>query len=417
MTTPAATGGDKPADTVMLDAEARALKLDQVKAEARKAIAQADRAVLDEALPPAPAKPPEGTVGVSDTSGLVAELAAYAVLTRCAERVAAAVPDDATVLVVEDRDLVASDWPYLVVDGELTRHQKDLEQAREALAGAKPAQDGLAFVGAVVAAAGVIASAASIVGMFRSDYSFTGRALSIAPASLTAAVVHQLRARKTPPEVVVDAFQLLTGSAVFERLSALRDQAADARRSAANLDVEHLAPRERTLQRLGTQITEAEATRAEALDKGEPTDAVDARLAQLRGEEDEAVKGAAPLRSAVRAAEKVLDRIDAFVTAVTALPATGYPIVVAAAVRERLHADQKPVTHVLHAAAGSAGGETVTRRSLWRSSIAFVGGCHVSYLLLDVQTGVVTGGHHAAVATLPWDLRKNQPGSLTISEL
>src|SRR5262245_33042316 len=110
MTTPAATSSDKPTDTVVLDAEARALKLDQAKAEARKAIAQADRAVLDAALPAAPANPPEGTVGVSDTSGLVAELATYAALTCCAKKIATAVPDTATsVLLVEDKDLAASD--------------------------------------------------------------------------------------------------------------------------------------------------------------------------------------------------------------------------------------------------------------------------------------------------------------------
>ncbi len=418
MTTPAATDGDKPTEGVVLDAEARALKLDQAKAEARKAISQADRAALDAALPSKLPQPPEGKVGVSEASGHVAELAAYAVLNHCAEKIAAALPNDArTVLVVEERDLLASDWAYLVVDGELSRHESDLEKAIEGLAAAMPPKDGLAAAGAGVMATGVIASAASIVGMFRKDYTFTGRAVSIDRASLTEALVNRLQSRDTPPGVVVDAFQLLVDSACLKRLNAMRDQAADARRSANNLDLNHLAPCERTLRRLATQITEAEATRAVAVGKGGPTDAIDARLADLRGEEDRAEGEAAPVRSAVRDAEKVIDGISAFVTAVTAQPTSGYPLIVAAAVRERLHADQNEITHVLHATVGSAGGETLAQRSLWRSSVDFVGGCHVSYLLLDVKKGVVTGGHHSAVGSLPWDLKKRQPKALTVTDL
>src|SRR5215470_5298332 len=114
---------------IPLDDEAKRLKLEQVKAEARKAIAEAQKAALASQLPSPEFKSPEGTVDLSDKAGLVAQLVAYEMLNAAAKTIANEVVEVAqkghpgsklNLLLVDDRRLVATDWPYQIIHSQLT---------------------------------------------------------------------------------------------------------------------------------------------------------------------------------------------------------------------------------------------------------------------------------------------------------
>ena len=97
-----------------------------------------------------------------------------------------------------------------------------------------------------------------------------------------------------------------------------------------------------------------------------------------------------------RNADAAIVRFDQLATTLTtATPPAPAPLL-AAALREGVHADEaKAFTHVLFVGVESAGGETITKRSFWpwRNSARFVGGMQLSYLMLDVkEKKLVAGG-------------------------
>jgi hypothetical protein len=123
-------------------------------------------------------------------------------------------------------------------------------------------------------------------------------------------------------------------------------------------------------------------------------------------------------RAATAAATAALTRFDAFVTSVTQAPAAGDPPLIAAAVRERLHADANGYTHVLCVGVESAGGETLTRSGIVRTTVRFVGGAQVSYLLWDVAQGRLVAANTAPVlGESEFSLRKGTPGGISVIPL
>jgi hypothetical protein len=91
-------------------------------------------------------------------------------------------------------------------------------------------------------------------------------------------------------------------------------------------------------------------------------------------------------RSDIALAGAVATRFDTFATTVMAVPSGGgYAPIIGAALRERLHGDNQGLTHVLFLSVDTAGAETVTIRGLFRQKALFVGGLHVSYLVLGVK--------------------------------
>jgi hypothetical protein len=128
---------------VPLDEEAKKLKLEQTKAEARKAIAEANKATLAAQLPTADVKPLEGKTEVGEKAGLVADLLAHSLLAPAARTiangiVAANVPNGARVLVVDDRALTAVDWSYLAVSEQVNHQKTALEHALNLVKGELP---------------------------------------------------------------------------------------------------------------------------------------------------------------------------------------------------------------------------------------------------------------------------------------
>ena len=440
----AAQDGASTAPAVALDDEAKRLQLEQVKAEARKAIAQAQQATLQADLPSPQSKPLEGTVTLGDKAGLVAQIVARAVVEEGAREIAGAVAaqcEGQTTLIVEDRNLLAGDWRYALVRTELTTQRDTLAAACGALneatekaaaepdepepagggkieslgpgaaggaAAAAAATAALGPIGLLAAAPAVIGGVADVVGMFRSNYTIAAADVQMGATPLVAGVAGELR--RLGRAVVVDDFRVLDSPLIGDFFSA-REQRLELERQLAELAQRRVEGAGRRIDDLRADRTDAAAAYdkalcADALPPG--ADTLRRRLEQLDGDIAKAEIAVAPWRALQAAARAAADRWDAFATAVvTAGPGDPYPPLVAAARRERLHANARRVRRVLYVGVEGTGGETITRRSLFRSNdrLGIVGGAQLSWLLLDAENDtLLDGGTKPVLGQLTYDL-------------
>jgi hypothetical protein len=410
-----------------LDEEAKRLKLEQVKAVARKAIAEAQKATLAAQLPSGDTKPLEGKVEVGAKAGIVAQTVAYSLVENAAKGIAVKVKarlagvTGASVLVVEDRRLVATDWPYEVIRGQLEHERAALDKAADLLEGTLPKKpdrkmDMFTVTAAgVTAVAGVVGAAAGVAGMFRTDYSLAAREVAIGTTPLVAAVARELLAASVP--VTVDAFGIAAG-AVIRDFWAARDRRLEVERLALALKNTRVLPADRRIEDRRAELKDATAAYhkglgAEKKPEGLPElrQRMESLETSIRTEED----AAAPSRALAAAAEALIARFDAFATAVTAAKPGDYPPLVAAALREPLHSTPAGHTHVLYVGVEASGGETITRRSLFGKSgqVGFMGGAQISYLLLEVgRNRTVEAGTLALLGHLPYDLGRAEAGAM-----
>ena len=128
-------------------------------------------------------------------------------------------------------------------------------------------------------------------------------------------------------------------------------------------------------------------------------------LTQLAGTLDTLEGELQEPRTDIELASAVAARFDTFATTVTAVPSGGgYAPLIGAALRERLRGDA-PLTHVLFLSVDTAGAETVTIRGLFRQKARFVGGLHVSYLVLGVkEKKVVAAGTASRIRQVNYKL-------------
>jgi hypothetical protein len=421
-TQPPATQDDQK---VPLDDEAKRLQLEKTKAEARKAIAEAQKATLAAQLPTSETKPLEGKVDVGAGVGLIAELLAYKLLGPAAATIAAAVKNQlgkdatASILVVEDRGLVASDWPYGAIREQLKSHDETLDVATAALMkelGEKAPPTDLVIAPALGAATAFVGAAAALVGMFRTDYSIASKEVTIGTTPLVAAVAQHLLTPKI--QVSVDQFALVDESAIIKEFWATRMKRVKLERLSLKLKTKTVQPAERRIEDLRAEWKDAWTAYSKAL--GEATsppklEELERRMSTLEGDVKQAESDAAPARGLVAQADAVIAQFDGFATtATTATKEGSYPPLVAAALREALHGDTPKQTHVLYVAVEGSGGETVTRRSLFRRSgqVGFMGGTQVSYLLLhSKENKVVLAGTETLLGHLQYDLNKGEAGA------
>ena len=271
----AAAAGESPpapqAPEVPLDDEAKRLKLDQMKAESRKAIAEAQQAELTARLPSSDVKPLEGKTEIGEGVGLVADLLAHAVLDRAAGVIRTEtqtyVDEDSWVLVVDDRELAGSDWAYSAVAGQLAQERAAIDAALEEVSESAEPPNGTGLesltVGtALVAAPAMVGAAASLVGMFRSDYSIESRSVTIGSTPLAAAVTRHLLAAGV--KVSVDGFNVLD-SPLDELFLDTRAKRVELERAKAKLNAEAIAPSERVVEDLRADRAAAEAAYQKAL--------------------------------------------------------------------------------------------------------------------------------------------------------
>src|SRR5438094_1447123 len=201
-------GSDTKAST---DADTSQLQQEETQWKARQAIAEAQKATVAALLPTSDLKPLEGQVTVGEKVGLIGDLIAHSLLGKAAKTIAEQVnehiTDTSTVLVIEDRLLAGTDWPFALISRELDHQERIISHTSETL---RRRNRPKAAVGETLLALPIIASlptivgaAAAVVGMFRSDYSIANRDVTVGTTPLVAAMVRELREILKHPAVMV----------------------------------------------------------------------------------------------------------------------------------------------------------------------------------------------------------------------
>lgn len=434
-----------------LDAEAKRLKLEQTKAESRKAIAEAQKGMLAAQLPASEMKPLEGKVDVGTGVGLVGQLLTYRMLDDAATSIATEVKKDGRkIFVVDSRQLITSDWAYEAVHSQLVVQATALDdamtilaeapelegepglveieveegvdaeeaatEAAEELAGARGASMELAFVPALTGAAAIVGAAASLVGMFRTDYSISAKEVAIGATPLVAAVAKRLLGNEGA--VCVDGFYTLRNSATINQFWQARAKRNALERRCLTLKAKSVQPSDRLLEDLRAELKETSAAYSKALGEAKAPPNLGSlrnRLRATRRAIRKAENDSAVTRSRVAVAEVSVAQFDAFSTAVSTTAKEGeYPPLVAAAIREGLHNDA--YTHVLFVGIEGSAAETITRKSFFRRSgqVGYMGGAEVSYLLLDLKSNaLVAAGNKTLLSHLNYDLDTSSVGTFT----
>ncbi len=386
-------------------------------AEAKKAIVEANATALKAVLPgEAKLQPLEGDIATDEKAGHVAEVVAHSLVTSAAADLAKKLAPgvkNKRILVVEERDLAASDWAYQVVSAriklatdELKALNAVLPQNSEQISGTSADQpEARAAVGvppAVVAAGGaaiviksLVGAAADVVGYVRSDYTIKGRSVSAQYAPLVSALTAALRQEDkenkedSSSSVVLDRFRPLPETsptlAQFKEIGELRWavtrakfelQAGDLAKAAAAVSdatkAKTSAIAKVTALPVDTKLSDRQEAESGAQVAGENLFAAETK--------HDALKGLVELATAAEA------RADALITELTKVPeAGGLPPLGLAVLREVIHGSEA-VDAVLVASIDAIGGETITRKNrLLGPAIRYVGSCQVSALLVATK--------------------------------
>lgn len=401
---------EKQAPEFELDQEAKGLKLEQSKAESRKAIADAKAATRKALIPVGTTTPLAGDVTFDEKAGsLVSVVAARQIESAAAtiaERVKVTVGDLAAVLLIEDRQLAQEDAVLAEVTARLTALRADLTSAIAALIPPPAAGAGAAFIPIAVAAAGLSSAiglaqlGADFLAMFRTDITVSGRDVSIDRLALFAEVAEELRERGVPTALagfgLVSETQTLTNFAELLQMRTALQAAVSAKEQA-------IAAHQRRIDGLLTRVAAQNA----ALDKARLEDVVKAAaIADLVSvlEAELAVLEADPsfaaARAAINTARDVITRFDAFALVVaSAVEGQKSSPLVAAALREavrdgiEINGVKRAITHVLHLTVTSAGGDIFTKKNRFGTpESAFLGAVQATYILGDLQGRIASSG-------------------------
>lgn len=404
-------------------------------------------------LPESELAPLSGTVTMtSEKDGYPAELVAYSSLDEAVSNIAVTVKrlEPGRVLVVEDRALLHSFWGYQSVSAEVTRQADALHQALAVLGAprilAAPDAEGTiaglpeglstlrvappeagnflsllsampapASFGSVVgagisllgAAPAVIGTVADVVGMFRTNYSLSGRVMTPQGTPLVAEVARALCRRDVA--AVVDGFHLAAPSPLLEQIS----DAQKLRRQVAATVAEQraqMAARQARIKRLEAEVASVLASCLKVAEKNESTEQLDVRLAVVKSELSDQEADVAIDVGRVAFADAVTAGFDAFLTAVMTAPGDGMAPIIGAVMREALGSGGG-VTHVLFVSLDSVGAETVTTEARFGrdGEVRYVGGLQVTHMVADVATGETVGaGTTQWLTRVTYDLENGQ---------
>lgn len=389
---------------------------DVQEARIAQAIAEANQATLKASLPSPAAQPLEGKVEVSDKSGFFGDLLAYAAMERAVDSLANVVPETATsVFVVEDRNLVGSEWMRTLMEGQIEQHATAVDSALSALTEERGEVMTDSVTAALTAAPLVIGAVADLVGMFKTDYAMHGRATTISATALLAETAGKLAGRGIT--VKLDSFAFIADSSLVASFESLREKLTSLRNALTRLNETEVNRRQLEIDDLVKTIDGAEKTWGKAVEteKAAGAEAALKRLAELRAERRALADKLAPEKAKATQAEAVVKAADEFVKAAVTATADAPPPILAAAIRERL----KDVSHVLFVSTEAAGDEAVTRHGLFAKSgiVGYIGGCNVSYLILDVAADKVTGGSGSWIGHTRYDLKDGNLSPPTFTRL
>lgn len=398
-------GADGSGPSVVLDAEARRLRLEAEKAKYRQAIASSSKATTEAAaasmavLSPEVADAPKGEVSLGEGAGAFGPWRAHATLAGLGRRVAdgarnalyKAKAQSPRVLVVGDQSIFGEVWTAGQVEQTLDRIQGRLSGLEQAVrraqrklssdqvsiprrSGAQPVSMIVVDSSALGPGGGVeVTERADLLRMLRSPTAkvspvdagaSTGGAAGAfgAAVDLMALLRTDYTLTATPVAATTDELLTLTAAALgrqvrvevddfgtpaksklLTRFARILSDRDKAARAVSDLQVQ-LAPLESRLVRLGDRVTALESAWAKVATDAKDKDARDALRAALDGLIFDAAtldRAVGPAKAALAAAQAVVSDVDAAVTTLLKSPEAGEPPLLTAARRDRLDAAVK----------------------------------------------------------------------------
>lgn len=397
---------------------------------------------------PAPTgKPLEGKLEIADGTGLIADLLTHALVDEGARETASEIDETlgncARVLLVSDPELALGDWSHGSVRLSLDAYETAFREAKSALEEAlgEPAEvreRGVvevlgggggtkiatlprlampAVAPAVAAASAVVGGVADVAAWFQADHSVKKRDVTVGETPLMSALAGRLASSERAIEV--DGFSLLASSPLLESFGATIKARNEVETLSAEAKARIVDPvaREREIE-IAARKENASAIAKALGGKREDSqpELLATREAELVDSLEELDANGAAASAATATADAAIAAFDKLATTLTAAgKEEAYPPLLAAALRERLHSEHGPHTHVLYAGLESVAGETIAKRSLFTgASIRYVGGGQLSYMLLDVKANkVVAAKTRPLLATTKLSLRFGSGGRVT----
>jgi hypothetical protein len=389
-------------------------------------------------FPASESKPLSGATEVKDGAGYPAELVAYSLLDDVTSSITTALrrADAQRILLVEDRALLDSEWPYLTVTTQIDSLVAQIADAMDALkpdakqAGAppQPVQPLAEFAPALVppalqllaAAPKAVGAVADIIGMFRTNYTMASRTMSAKGTPMLAQVAANLRNADASVNVIVDSFA--TVSKTSPLLERIRRLDAD-RRELTRASVEVRARVATTTEQVAALKKDREATSAALIkvladDKaGERLsgrlEELDARIAKVQSEGSRET-------NVVTLVDTVLAAVASFMSAALSAPPGGRAPLLAALARECIHLGEGGPSHVLFVSLDTVGADFASPASQLKDTkhVKYIGGMQVSFLLYSLNKGhVVAAGSERRVKHATLDLDRGMWKVDTVDEL
>lgn len=422
--------------TVALDSEAQALLLLQKKAEARKAIIEANRAADAATLPDLKMELAPGTLDVGENGSALAKLVGYRELDDIAARLVQRIKQDwpvtsRTILIVTDLSFTASCAVHMSMTRQTAAFIDRLRDARDDLDAARVSTSNLdplelsdvamAFAGdallhtrnllpaaplAGLAAGGLSAVAgmatgaiSTLVQALRTNVTVRPVSFDVADIAVVAEVAGALQ--QNGAKVHVLGMTALPRNDVLEKVDdaiSLRGELDDALRQFRQTKLEggdlvELARESARLELLHKEF----AARLDNPDK--PTadlraaiELVQRRVAELQPKVDEA-------KALAARSEALLAAVDEYLLGVLKPDASGTsPAAVAAVIHDACASDGN--LDVLYVQASAAGGESIYEER-WRADKALhIGGVAVTWLLSAAGGELVSGGVQTGVSSV-----------------
>jgi hypothetical protein len=418
-----------------LDAEAKALKLEQVKAEARKAIAEANAGALNAGLYQAKSEPIKGETTFDEKADSLLSIIALRALDRLTGEISAAVQEaistGSAILIVDDRALGLTDAAHDEIaarfDWFVEQFQAILAQLQApAVSTAATHEPEVAFLAPVLAALpaaqaalSAVGLAADLVGMFKTNYSVQGRAVKFGYTALAAGVADRLS--RSSIAVVIDGFQTLEHSSTLQTFRDLLTLRSQVEESALRCDAVELTGPSARIEALSKRIGAAGAARDSAAEAGQ-ADAAQRGDQVIASLEEQLAAEQTPAfltrKAQITAAKTLVAAFDQYIAATSAI-ASGdtYSPLIAAALRDSLH-DGVPTTgggrveidHVLYLAIAASGGDVTTQSGLFKNNdnVRLVAAVQATYLLADRAGLIKAGGSRGASAAAKVKLSDNK---------
>lgn len=358
-------------------------ELKKAIAESEKAIAEANEAKLKASTPKGETKPLEGNITKDDKSGYISDLAAYHSIIKSTDIIADEInkilKGQQNILIVDSLDFCSNDVVLLQINHQINLYQdkmkklnKDLENAIKSkeIEERGPKERAVAIIPPLLSALAVAPSILSIVGdtvgYLRADYDVKGREIKLSETAFVSAL-----AKKINSNVYLMNFHQIKKSDVIELLGSCIKEHLD----------------------LITNISKAEKlAKAEELNQDNLE-----QIVRIRAE-----------------SEVLFKEFDDFNKAITIIPEGKSSSLLANAVI-RDYISKLNINYLFYASIPSAGGESITKKSIWSSGdTRFLGGGVVFYVLSDTDGKIIASNTIIKLASVKFNLGRDDPPEFRI---